>query len=87
MDGGPRVIEEVQVFREPQLVKSLLVSPSKVRLDPGPDPDPEPDPDPDLDLDLDLDPDLDPDLDLTADQSGASMAHPWWSSPVYIGLC
>ncbi|XP_059909342.1 semaphorin-4A-like [Gadus macrocephalus] len=29
LDGGPRVIEEVQVFREPQLVKSLLVSPSK----------------------------------------------------------
>ncbi|KAJ3598506.1 hypothetical protein NHX12_002017 [Muraenolepis orangiensis] len=29
LDGGPRVIEEVQVFTEPQLVKSLLLSSSK----------------------------------------------------------
>ncbi|KAG7264244.1 hypothetical protein CRUP_016247, partial [Coryphaenoides rupestris] len=28
LDGGPRVLEEVQVFTEPQLVKSLLVSSS-----------------------------------------------------------
>ncbi|XP_012712129.2 semaphorin-4B [Fundulus heteroclitus] len=29
LDQGPRVIEEIQVFREPQLVKSLVLSPSK----------------------------------------------------------
>ncbi|CAL8248976.1 unnamed protein product [Lota lota] len=29
LDGGPHIIEEVQVFKEPQLVKSLLVSSSK----------------------------------------------------------
>lgn len=29
LDQGPRVIEEIQVFKEPQLVKSMILSPSK----------------------------------------------------------
>lgn len=31
-DGGVQVVEEIQVFTEPQPVKSLVVSPAKVNL-------------------------------------------------------